>query len=653
MLAGVDDPLRNPAIAQGTDDRRGLDEVGTSTDDVGDVVRHAPLSIADAGSQGGILTPDVHDSSPARLTVPLTRRLRDAARRALAVVPAPRGDALRTLGRDVLRDARDLAVGQEPLVPAKARREPTIDYGRLRRAAAALQRGDTETALDETSAILVEHPTSRRALRLRRDALVHAGDESERLRTVSKLRRIEDDRLLQQETARITSRLRETDPRWLPRVPGPVRPVSPRAPGVILHLLKESLPYRQTGFSLRSQQTLLTSASVGLEPVVVTQPGFPRDLGIADVPSSDEVGGIRHHRLDLGPDYTRVPVDTFLEDYAWLAARIARDERPDIVHASSGHSGYDGALVGLAVAAHIARPMVYEVRSFFETTWTRDETIAETAERHHRRAAQELRCMLAADAVITIADTMRDELVRRGVPVERIHMAYNGVDTDALAPGPAHDGDVHDLRSSLGLGARFVIGYISNLDHPREGHEILLGATRRLRDRGRDVACLLVGDGGRRVELEALARQLGIADRVVFTGRVPSAEVGRYYAAIDAFVVPRIDERAARLVTPLKPFEAMALGRPMLVSDLPALTEIVPHEQRGLVFPTGDADGLTALVERSMDRPEERAALAAAGRSWVLAERTWRSNGPRLSAAYAAARAHLAERGGASGGGRA
>jgi glycosyltransferase involved in cell wall biosynthesis len=305
--------------------------------------------------------------------------------------------------------------------------------------------------------------------------------------------------------------------------------------------------------------------------------------------------------------------------------------------------------VGLAVAAHIARPMVYEVRSFFETTWTRDESIAETAERHDRRAAQELRCMLAADAVITIADTMRDELVARGVPGERIHLAYNGVDPDAL--GTADASEVRGLRDSLGLGERFVIGYISNLDHPREGHEILLRATRQLRDRGRDVACLLVGDGGRRAELEALAKRLGIADRVVFTGRVPSADVGRYYAAIDAFVVPRIDERAARLVTPLKPFEAMALGRPMLVSDLPALTEIVPHEQRGLVFPAGDADGLAALVERSMDRPDERAALAEAGRSWVLAERTWRSNGPRLLAAYDAARERFAARGDSTGGG--
>ena len=477
---------------------------------------------------------------------------------------------------------------------------------------------------------------------LQRDAQFARGDQSARLETVTRLRRLADSPQLAAETVRITTRLRESDPRWTPWVPGPTRPVTPRSPDVVLHLLKESLPYRQTGFSLRSQQNLLAAVAVGLEPVVVTQPGFPRDLGLTEVPARDEVAGIAHHRLDLGPGYADVPVDARLETWAWLAARVAREERPAIVHAGSGHRGYDAVLVGLAVAAHIERPFVYEVRSFFEATWTSGGRFAETGEPYHRRLAQERRCLLAADAVITIADTMRDELISRGVPAERIHVAYNGVEPTAL--GEASADDVAALRASLGLEGRHVIGYVSNLDHPREGHEVLLQATRQLRDRGREVACLLVGDGGRRAELEALAGRLGITDRVVFTGRVANAEIGRYYAAIDAFVVPRIDELAARLVTPLKPFEAMALGRPMIVSDLPALTEIAPHEVRGLVFPAGDATGLAAMVERSMDRADERLALAEAGRSWVLTERTWRANGPRLREAYAAASERFAAR---------
>jgi glycosyltransferase involved in cell wall biosynthesis len=99
-------------------------------------------------------------------------------------------------------------------------------------------------------------------------------------------------------------------------------------------------------------------------------------------------------------------------------------------------------------------------------------------------------------------------------------------------------------------------------------------------------------------------------------------------------VNPRVDERAARLITPLKPFEAMALGLPVLVTDLPALREIVDPPRRGAVAPVGDPIGLAAAMERLLDDPAERARLGAAGRDWVRRERTWAANGPRYRAAY-------------------
>jgi glycosyltransferase involved in cell wall biosynthesis len=179
-----------------------------------------------------------------------------------------------------------------------------------------------------------------------------------------------------------------------------------------------------------------------------------------------------------------------------------------------------------------------------------------------------------------------------------------------------------------------VIGYISNLDHPREGHETLIEATARLIEAGRDVACLIVGDGRRRQRLEALAASSGVADRVVFTGAVPHDEVPAMYALLDAFVVPRRDERAARLVTPLKPFEAMAMARPMIVADLPALTEIAPDGERSLTYPAEDAAALAAAVERLMDDTQLATRLGEAGRAWVIKERTWASNGPRWSSIY-------------------
>jgi hypothetical protein len=159
---------------------------------------------------------------------------------------------------------------------------------------------------------------------------------------------------LEREERAIVGRLRESDPAWLPRVGGPPRPVDPRSDDVVMHLLKESLPERQNGYTMRSRYTLLAQRAVGLEPFVVTSLGFPRSVGTVPEAAVETVDGIAHHRLDLGPAWPGdVPVDVVLTDTAWLAARIARRERPAIIHAGSGFRGYDAALVGLALREHL------------------------------------------------------------------------------------------------------------------------------------------------------------------------------------------------------------------------------------------------------------------------------------------------------------
>jgi glycosyltransferase involved in cell wall biosynthesis len=190
------------------------------------------------------------------------------------------------------------------------------------------------------------------------------------------------------------------------------------------------------------------------------------------------------------------------------------------------------------------------------------------------------------------------------------------------------------LAHRYGLDGRFTFGYVSNLDHPRENQELLVEATARLLGRGRRVACLIVGDGRRRDEIERLARSRGVARQVVFTGTVSHDEVVRHYALLDAFVVPRRDERAARTVTPLKPYEALAMERPLVVADLPALVEIADPDRRGLAFRAGDPDGLADAIERLIDDPALGRRLGTAGREWVRTHRAWAANGPRYREVY-------------------
>jgi glycosyltransferase involved in cell wall biosynthesis len=458
-----------------------------------------------------------------------------------------------------------------------------------------------------------------------------AGALTLQLDAIQAQRSLADTPTLAKQERRTLGKLRETSPDWRPTLDSAPRPLVPTSASRILHLLKVSLPYRQSGYTLRSKYVLESQRAVGLEPLAMTALGFPRSAGVAAFPANEDVDGIPHLRLDRGPDYDLdAAYDRYLDDYAAAASRPVEELAPALIHAHSGFRGYDSALVGLSIGRHFGLPVVYEVRGFFESLWTSDTGWAEQSEVYRRRIDTENRCMAEADAVVTLSESMRREIVARGVPADRVVVVPNGVDTDAFVPRSRPIA----LEERYGLAGAFVFGYVSNLDHSREGQELLVQAAAELRRRGIRAIAMVIGDGPRRPVLEELARGLGAEDAVIFTGRVPHEAVLDHYALLDVFVVPRLSERAARLVTPLKPLEAMAAGVPLVTSDLPPLLEIIGDGERGVAFAAGDSAALTDVLDDLRTDPDRRAKLAASAREWVVAERQWAANGERYAELY-------------------
>ena len=411
-----------------------------------------------------------------------------------------------------------------------------------------------------------------------------------------------------------------------PHLPGPVNPVEPASSRRVVHLVKESRPYLSNGFTTRSHYNFVAEKEAGLQPVVVTEPGFPRSLVGEDARKEMLLDGVGHYHLDLGTDVTgNLPADRFLQLFADMAYERVTRIRPALIHVSSGRRGYETCLVALAVKEKTGIPVVYEIRSFFAANWTDDVRYEAQGEIYEGRMKRELECMDRADLVLTIGEAMKSELVRLGVPETKIGVVPNGVDVERFAPRPRDT----DLAWRLGIGDVPTFGYVSNMDHYRESQETLVRAAAHLARAGRPEHCVLVGDGPRRERLETLAAELGVQDRVHFTGRVEHDDVGSYYSLIDVFVVPRTRERAATYVTPLKPFEAMAMGIPVVVSDLPALREIAPAPERGWVFAPDAPMELKDVLVSVFDDPEERQRRASSALAWVRAERQWAHNGPR------------------------
>ncbi len=427
---------------------------------------------------------------------------------------------------------------------------------------------------------------------------------------------------------RADGELRALDPAWRPRIPGRASAVTP-VKGRILHLLTNSLPYRQAGYTVRSQSIGRAQLDAGLDPHFATRAGFPLIHGVLGAPAEDRIDGVPYHRLDPELDPVLAP-DRIVEATARAAATLIEALRPAVLHPASN---FLNAKVALALRDRYGLPVVYEVRGFLEETWVARRGDGETAEadRYGGARAAETAAMTAADAVVTLSATMRAEVVGRGVADERVMVVPNAVDTDRFVPLPRDD--VQASRLGIRRG-EVVLGYVSSFTS-YEGIRHLIDAAALLRRRGHPVRVLLVGDGEELPGLRAAARRAGVDDgTVIFTGRVPHDQVRALYSIIDVFVVPRTADRVSQLVTPLKPYEAMAMERALVVSGVDALREIVREGETGLVFRPEDPEDLANVVEPLLGDPARRLELGRAAREWVVANRTWRQNGNRYRELY-------------------
>jgi glycosyltransferase involved in cell wall biosynthesis len=400
-------------------------------------------------------------------------------------------------------------------------------------------------------------------------------------------------------------------------------------PGRILHLVTDALPATSAGYTIRTREIVVAQRAAGLDPHVVTRCGYPVTAGKLDGRRLVVLDDIPYHRLLplVLPTRADKAADLGLD----LAAKLTSELRPAVLHAASN---YANARIALALGRRYGLPVVYEVRGFWEDTWlSRYPDAAELASSELYRANRDLetRSMLGADLVVTLGEAMRDEIVARGVPADKVLIVPNAVSQEFLKPLP----DATALRAELRIGAEeYVVGVITSLV-PHEGIGTLLEATRLLADRGVPVRALIVGDGPERAALQRQAAVAGLGETVIFTGRVAAARVREFHALLDVFVVPRTRDRVCQLVTPLKPVEAMASGLCVVTSEVKALTEIIKPEVTGALTIPQDPVSLADRLEFLFYSPDIRKKLGNSAREWVARDRTWAHHAARYKDAYA------------------
>jgi glycosyltransferase involved in cell wall biosynthesis len=193
------------------------------------------------------------------------------------------------------------------------------------------------------------------------------------------------------------------------------------------------------------------------------------------------------------------------------------------------------------------------------------------------------------------------------------------------------------------LEGRFVIGFLGSFYY-YEGLDILLKAFRTVIERSPDSLLLLVGDGKTRTSMESLARRLGLVqEQIRFIGNVPHKEVPEYYSVMDLLVYPRKSIRLTELVTPLKPLEAMCMGKAVAGSRIGGIEELVQDGKTGVLFPPDDPESLARTILDLMKDPDRRKRIGEEARRAVCESRNWKKITERYPAIYEnAIRSHSA-----------
>jgi PEP-CTERM/exosortase A-associated glycosyltransferase len=381
----------------------------------------------------------------------------------------------------------------------------------------------------------------------------------------------------------------------------------------ILHILDHSIPLH-SGYTFRTLSILREQRALGWETFHLTT---PKQVG--STAAEEEVDGWHFFRTPAQPSARRLPAIgeiALMRQVEQRLHQVAQQVRPDILHA---HSPVLNAIPAILVGRRLRLPVIYEVRAFWEDAAVDHGTTREGSLRYRLTRQLETYALKRADHVTAICEGLRNDIVARGIPQHKVTVIPNAVDVASFAPSGVPD---EALKAKLGLAGRPVIGFIGSF-YAYEGLDLLIDALPAILAEIPEVMVLLVGGGPQEAALKAQAQHAGLADKVVFAGRVPHAEVQRYYDLIDVLAYPRHSMRLTELVTPLKPLEAMAQGRVFVASDVGGHKELIEDGKTGVLFRAGSARCLAEAVVRLLRHRERWPAMRAAGRHFVEVERNW------------------------------
>lgn len=397
----------------------------------------------------------------------------------------------------------------------------------------------------------------------------------------------------------------------------------------ILHIIDHSLPLH-SGYTFRTQSILHQQKKRGWTPVAVTSPKHQASWK-GPVHDKEEIAGVAYYRT-AGFRSRSLPLTDEIGLMMSLASRIeqvVRIEKPDILHA---HSPVLTALPALWIGRKLGLPVVYEIRAFWEDAAVDHGTYAAGSWKYRAVRSLETWACRRATQVAVLCNGLKADLLKRGIPGEKITVVFNGIDPAEFKPC---DADIEFART-LGILNNRVVGFVGSF-YRYEGLDLLVRAVHILCKTRTNLTLLLVGGGETEGDLRKQVEEIGLKKQVIFPGRLPHEKIPGVYALMDILVYPRYSMRLTELVTPLKPLEAMAMGKALVASDIGGHRELIYDGLTGLLFKPGDLCSLTEKIGSLLDDSMLRGKLASQGRDWVCQHHSWETTTSVYSSIYSRA----------------
>jgi glycosyltransferase involved in cell wall biosynthesis len=341
----------------------------------------------------------------------------------------------------------------------------------------------------------------------------------------------------------------------------------------------------------------------------------PSPSGTAAVLALKEFNALLNVQNSIPGELRRI---LYNKDFETELLRRFESDPPDFIYERASMFATGGAALARGLKApllvELNAPLAVEQQKYRATGF---EELAEQAERW---------TLMHADAVIVVSSELREHAVSLGVEPARILVLPNGVNAAHFHPAASPE---PELRARLKLDGGPVLGFVGGL-RPWHGTEVLPDLLVRLSSRHPNLRLVIAGDGPFRGELEKALEQRGVRSRAVITGMVPHEEVPAIIRQFDVALAPYPKPDHPFYFSPLKLFEYMACGIPVVAAALGQIAEVVIDGQTGRLYPPGNIELLTACCDQLLSDAPLRERIGQAAANLVTSQFTWDRNAARV-----------------------